>query len=264
MDCASPADPRAPLGQRPPALRQPSLAVRGRSVSLIRKLLALLSLAAAFMLGAEALAHGGGLDTHGCHRATSTGEYHCHQGPLDGQRFESKQQAIQSGDIQDPAGETAEGGAYDRDLYSHWIDADGDCQDTRQEVVIARGANIRLSADGCRVISGIWIGPYTGERYTDPSDLHVDHVVPLAEAHRSGAAEWPASRKRAFANSLGNLLAVDAGENMSKGADDPSDWMPEKGRCDYVQRWVEVKQRWGLSMDRTETHRVEAVMERCQ
>ena len=27
----------------------------------------------------EALAHGGGLDSHGCHRETATGGYHCHQ-----------------------------------------------------------------------------------------------------------------------------------------------------------------------------------------
>ena len=27
----------------------------------------------------EALAHGGGLDSNGCHRETATGGYHCHQ-----------------------------------------------------------------------------------------------------------------------------------------------------------------------------------------
>lgn len=32
------------------------------------------------LLGNEALAHGGGLDRHGCHRETATGGYHCHRG----------------------------------------------------------------------------------------------------------------------------------------------------------------------------------------
>lgn len=31
----------------------------------------------------EALAHGGGLDRHGCHRETATGGYHCHRGGED-------------------------------------------------------------------------------------------------------------------------------------------------------------------------------------
>jgi hypothetical protein len=29
---------------------------------------------------ADASAHGGGLDRHGCHRNRSTGDYHCHRG----------------------------------------------------------------------------------------------------------------------------------------------------------------------------------------
>lgn len=264
MDCASPADPHAPLGQRPPALRRPRLAVRGRAPSLVQKLLLLLGLAAAFMLGAEALGHGGGLDAHGCHRDTSAEEYHCHQGPLDGQRFESKQQAIQSGDIQDPAGETAEGGAYDRDFYSHWIDEDGDCQDTRQEVLIAQGEDIRLSADGCRVISGVWIGPYTGERYTDPSDLHVDHVVPLREAHSSGGRNWDGDRREAFANSPGNLLVVGASANLEKGARSPDRWLPARGACEYVERWAAVKKSWDLRMDAAERRKIDSVRRACE
>lgn len=30
-------------------------------------------------LATDALAHGGGLDRHGCHRETATGGYHCHR-----------------------------------------------------------------------------------------------------------------------------------------------------------------------------------------
>ena len=41
------------------------------------------------------------------------------------------------------------------------------------------------------------------------SDVDIDHVVPLAEAWRSGADSWTTDRRRAFANDLGGpqLLA---------------------------------------------------------
>ncbi|PYZ99588.1 YHYH domain-containing protein [Gammaproteobacteria bacterium 2W06] len=217
----------------------------------------------ALLMPAAAVAHGGGTDANGCHTDGNAGEYHCHQGDLDGQRFDSKQQAIDSGAIAgEPDGSSGSGG-YDRDQYEHWIDADDDCQDTRQEVLIRQGHSIRFTGDGCRVRSGRWTGPYTGAQYTDPADLHVDHVVPLAEAHRSGAADWSASRKRDFANSMGNLLAVDARENMSKGGDDPAGWMPEVGKCRYAQQWLRVKQRWGLAMDSNERQALQSQLARC-
>jgi hypothetical protein len=85
----------------------------------------------------------------------------------------------------------------------------------------------------------------------------------LAEPHRSDAADWFASRKRDFANSMDNLLAVDAGENMSKSADDPAGWMPEVGKCRYAQRWFGVKQHWGLAMDRNEKQALQSLFARC-
>ena len=214
------------------------------------------------------LGHGGGLDSHGCHNDSSAGDYHCHQGPLKGQSFTSKQTAMEQGpqsgqpasDLSDTSGRTS----YDRDLYDHWIDADNDCQDTRQEVLITEGEAIRLDAEGCRVVSGIWEGLYTGQRFTDPGDLHIDHIVPLAEAHDSGAAGWDGQRKRRFANDPTNLLAVEAGENMSKGRRDPGEWLPDSGRCAYVDRWMEIKDRYGLSMDGHEQQVVREVRASCR
>lgn len=39
-------------------------------------------------------AHGGGLDIHGCHHDREDGSYHCHQGPLAGRSFASKQEML--------------------------------------------------------------------------------------------------------------------------------------------------------------------------
>lgn len=230
--------------------------------------LGILGLAAiAAVPATPALAHGGGLDDRGCHNDSSTGEYHCHQGPLDGKSFGSEAAALRV--LEDGAsggGQTqqAESRAYDRDLYGDWRDVDGDCQDTRDEVLAAQGRQIELSADGCEVEGGVWRGPYTGATFTDPSDLHIDHVVPLKEAHVSGARAWPASKRRRFANDPDNLLAVEAGENMSKGSRGPSEWLPGTGQCEYVDHWVTVKREWGLEMDRAEQGAIRDVRQRCR
>lgn len=48
-------------------------------------------LAAGMLLGARpALAHGGGIDSRGCHNDNKAGNYHCHQGSCAGQTFSSK------------------------------------------------------------------------------------------------------------------------------------------------------------------------------
>ena len=42
------------------------------------------------------IAHGGGLDSLGCHYNRKTGGFHCHQGPLAGQDFGSKAEALEA------------------------------------------------------------------------------------------------------------------------------------------------------------------------
>ena len=41
------------------------------------------------------IAHGGGLDSLGCHYNRKTGGFHCHQGPLAGQDFRSELEALE-------------------------------------------------------------------------------------------------------------------------------------------------------------------------
>lgn len=144
--------------------------------------------------------------------------------------------------------------AYSRDEWQHWIDEDRDCQDTRQEVLIEESlVTPTLDTRGCRVLSGLWRDEYTGLLFTDPSDLDIDHRVPLANAHRSGGWPWDASRKRAYANDLRDpehLLAVSATANRSKGDRGPDAWRPLSvdSWCKYASDWRSVKQRWALSI----------------
>jgi len=158
---------------------------------------------------------------------------------------------------------------YERSLYKHWIDADHDCQNTRQEVLIIESVvAVTLDATGCKVLRGRWLDPYTGKVFTDPRKLHIDHFIPLAEVHRSGGYQWDAERRRSYANDLfapSTLIAVAAGANSSKGARDPAKWMPpnEAFHCQYVMSWVEVKTRWGLLMDPKERSKVRAVLAKC-
>ena len=238
--------------------------------------------AIAMLFSSVALGHGGRTDSLGCHNDRQRGGYHCHSGPLAGQSFSSKEEALRALE-----GSTSESSSepdglapvapspspvvpYDRDLYGGWIDADGDCQDTRQEVLIAESLiPARLDSRGCRVVSGEWLDPYTGQTFTDPSDLDIDHFIPLAEAHRSGASQWPPELRRQFANDLsfpGSLIAVSASANRSKGDRDPAGWLPpnQDFHCEYVSAWVIEKGYWGLTMDDGERNAVLSILGQCK
>jgi len=159
---------------------------------------------------------------------------------------------------------------FDRALYGHWIDGDGDCQDTRTEVLVQESLEPpTLDARGCTVIAGHWYDPFTDQTITEPRALDVDHRVPLAEAHRSGAHRWDATRRQAFANDLSHpdtLIAVALEANRSKGDRDPLSWLPSAWgyRCAYTARWRATKQRWALEEDLLEGLWIDTVLGVCR
>ena len=158
---------------------------------------------------------------------------------------------------------------YEREDWPHWLDLDGDCMDARDEVLTAESLEpVRLSADGCDVLGGLWRDLYTGETYRDPTRLDVDHLVPLAEAHRSGGHVWSRERRAAFASDLEegrSLIAVSASANRSKSDQGPEEWLPPQAayRCRYAADWVAVKVRWGLSMDERERVTISNLLGAC-
>ena len=152
---------------------------------------------------------------------------------------------------------------YDRDLFNHWIDADSDSCDTRDEVLYRQNRDRNRY---CGAARGSWKSAYDGARFTDSSDLDVDHFVPLSEAWGSGARKWNGPTRTRYANDLYgySLLAVSASSNRSKGDSDPSEWLPRSSfQCVYAARWVAVKYRWRLSVDRAEKSALQLIMRGC-
>ncbi len=160
---------------------------------------------------------------------------------------------------------------YDRDDWKHWTDVDGDCQNTRQEVLIEESSTSVEFEDNrmCRVESGSWTDPYTGILTEDPSDLDIDHLVPLANAHDSGGHAWSKDRKEQFANHLpfeGHLVAATASANRSKGRKGPEEWRPSDRDywCQYAVDWIAVKREWGLTATRTEVDALREMLDTCE
>jgi hypothetical protein len=157
---------------------------------------------------------------------------------------------------------------YDRSLFVHWIDADGDGCDTRREVLIDESLSKVAVGASCSLSGGSWLSLYDGLSFTDPSGLDIDHMVPLAEAWDSGANAWTADRRKRFANDLDvswSLIAVSASSNRSKGDQDPADWLPPSSSefCSYLGDWLAVKVRWSLSVDTGERAAVSAEITSC-
>lgn len=158
---------------------------------------------------------------------------------------------------------------YSRDEFPHWIDNNGDCQDTRDEVLAWESSqSVTWDSAGCNVVSGRWWSAYDNRTFTSSGDLSIDHMVALAEAWRSGARDWTPDRRRSFANDLSreeSLRAVSASSNSSKGDRDPAEWLPPHAgfRCQYLIEWVVVKDAWDLTVDRAEYDALAAGLTPC-
>lgn len=155
---------------------------------------------------------------------------------------------------------------FSRDLFKHWIDEDGDGCDTRAEVLIDEAIVKPKIGKNCLLTGGKWVSPYDGKTTTKAIDLDIDHVVPLAEAWRSGAWRWTESQRQFYANDLSDpraLSAVSLTQNRSKGDRDVASWLPKKGVCSYITNWIAIKFRYSLTVDSAEASTLNRYLSSC-
>ncbi|MFE3555178.1 HNH endonuclease family protein [Streptomyces sp. NPDC059193] len=161
-----------------------------------------------------------------------------------------------------PAGTMA---GYSRDKFTHWAQQGNKC-DTREVVLERDGTEVKRDAE-CRAVSGSWKSLYDAVAVTDAAKMDIDHMVPLAEGWRSGAAGWDAAKRKAFANDLANpqLLAVTAASNRSKGDQSPDLWQPpdKSTWCQYGRAWTTVKSVYGLTVTEPEKKMLTTMLDTC-
>jgi hypothetical protein len=159
---------------------------------------------------------------------------------------------------------------YDRDDWNYWIDENGDCQNTRHEVLIEETLEtVTYTNDSyCSVSTGKWYGSYTGQYYYNASELDIDHFIPLKNAHQSGGYNWSSEKKEEFANyrlDPNNLIAVNLSANRSKGARGPDEWKPSNTEywCEYAYDWIRIKDYWNLTATQAEWDALVSMIETC-
>jgi len=155
---------------------------------------------------------------------------------------------------------------YNRNLFKHWIDADKDGCDTRAEVLIEEAIAKPKIGKNCKITGGKWISSYDGKSFKNSGKLDIDHLVPLAEAWRSGAWSWTDQQRLEFANDLDSewsLNAVTASVNRTKGDKDISSWLPTENSCNYLKGWVITKSKYSLSVDPDEAVIINENNKRC-
>jgi hypothetical protein len=154
---------------------------------------------------------------------------------------------------------------YSRDLFPHWITISGTCN-TRETVLKRDGTSV-VTDSSCAAVSGRWYSPYDGATWTVASDVDIDHIVPLAEAWRSGASSWTTSTRQSSANDLTRpqLIAVTDNVNQSKGDQDPSTWQPPLSsyRCTYSKMWIHTKYYWSLKLQSSEKTALQNMLNTC-
>ena len=141
---------------------------------------------------------------------------------------------------------------YKRSYFSGWTDEDGNCLDTRSEVLKDRSAIAvnykKVRGSECRVLTGQWNDFYYNEVLTDATLVDIDHIVPLKHAWQSGASEWDQKKRDRFATDPENLVITNRSYNRLKGAKTILQWMPvdKAYACRYVLQWFTIKKKYGL------------------
>ncbi len=95
-------------------------------------------------------------------------------------------------------------------------------------------------------------------------DLTIEHIVSLAEAHDSGLCDADPETRQRFASDPFNLTLTPRQVNSEKSNSDLAEWLPQYNRCWYVNRSLEVRRKYRLTIDELELAAAQDVLAGCR
>ncbi|TYP89356.1 MULTISPECIES: GmrSD restriction endonuclease domain-containing protein [Nitrosomonas] len=102
--------------------------------------------------------------------------------------------------------------------------------------------------------------------FTKASEVDIDHIVPLAHAHRHGVDSWTKKQRRAFANDFDNLVVISDKANHAKSDKAPHEWLPlcKAYWCEYGKRWKHIKHKYQLIFTQQEQAALNSLAKTCR
>lgn len=117
-------------------------------------------------------------------------------------------------------------------------------------------------------MGGIVYGPYTGRIFENDRKTDIEHILSTSEAHDSGlCSASPEVRKQFATDPLNLTLAAPEVNRCNPGGKcgfDAAEWMPEKNKCWFSNRIVELRQKYKLTIDINEARTLENTLRNCE
>ena len=155
---------------------------------------------------------------------------------------------------------------FNEDDWSYEEDFDGDCQSTRQEIlVLTSRVDVRYTNPrNCVVRTGEWLDEYTGELFKVAVKLEVDHIIPRMYAHTHGGDRWTLEKKLAFANDPLNIMLIDRREIRRKRDRGPSRYRPrDEFQCEYINLWNQISEKYNLQLSTSDRSTISRLNSDC-
>ena len=107
-------------------------------------------------------------------------------------------------------------------------------------------------------------GPYTDSCFASTRQTDIEHIVATSEAHDSGLCARSRAVRTRFASDLRNLtLASPRVNRHRKSGKDAAEWLPDRNRCWFAARVVEVRRAYDLTINRREAMALERILGQC-
>ena len=115
-----------------------------------------------------------------------------------------------------------------------------------------------------RRLGGVY-GPYTDTCFASPRETDIEHIVATSEAHDSGLCARARTVRGRFASDLRNVtLASPRVNRHRKSGKAAAEWLPERNRCWFAARVVEVRRAYDLTIDPREAAVLEQILVGCE